>query len=82
MQLSGKGRNRKGLKGGEGRSEEERKWRGGEGSSGLWGTHFLQTSKSFHRMLRSFRIVIVQKPLQVEEDGFISCEDRQCPLCH
>lgn len=30
MQLSGKGRDRKGLKGGEGRGEKEGKWRGGE----------------------------------------------------
>lgn len=31
MQLSGKGRDRKRLKGGEGKGEEEGKWRRGEG---------------------------------------------------
>lgn len=54
MQLSGKGRNRKGLKGGEGRSEEERKWRGGEGSSGLWGDSFPPNLQVFPQNAKEF----------------------------
>lgn len=38
----------------------------GRGAVGSGGTHSLQTSKSLHRMLRSFKIIIVQQPLQVE----------------
>ena len=36
------------------------------GAVGSGGIHSLQTSKSFHRMLRSFKLIIVQQPLQVE----------------